>query len=106
MIIKNKDTFLLQGRNISYIITTNSANDLVNVFFGRKLRSKEYKGEPEKHFAMVPYCENGITLDVVCQEYPSYGHIDLRNPAYCIKNNYGNCISRLKYKNYIYHLIF
>lgn len=100
MIIQNNNTFHLQGRNISYIISVNSAGDVVHVFFGQKLRNKEYSGTEKNQLGLVAYCENGVTLDGVCQEYPSYGYNDLRNPAYSVKNKDGNSISHLKYRGY------
>ena len=42
MIIKNNKTFHLIGKNISYIMAIGSTNDLLHVYFGKKLRDRDY----------------------------------------------------------------
>ena len=42
MIIKNNNTFHLQGRNISYIMAVDSFGNLIHIHYGRKLHDKEY----------------------------------------------------------------
>ena len=100
MIIKNNNTFHLQGRNISYIMAVDSFGNLINIHYGRKLHDKDYDKTNTKYVNWAAYDENNITLENTQQEYPSYGHTDLRNPAYTVKNVDGNSISQLKYKDY------
>ena len=100
MIIKNNNTFHLQGRNISYIMAVDSFGNLIHIHYGRKLDDKDYDKTNTKYVDWAAYDENNITLENTQQEYPSYGHTDLRNPAYTVKNVDGNSISQLKYKDY------
>lgn len=100
MIIKNNNTFHLQGRNISYIMAVDSFGNLIHIHYGRKLHDKDYDKTNTKYVDWAAYDENNITLENTQQEYPSYGHADLRNPAYTVKNVDGNSISQLKYKDY------
>ena len=100
MIIKNNNTFHLQGRNISYIMAVDSFGNLIHMHYGRKLHDKDYDKTNTKYVDWAAYDENNITLENTQQEYPSYGHTDLRNPAYTVKNVDGNSISQLKYKDY------
>ena len=100
MIIKNNNTFHLQGRNISYIMAVDSFGNLIHIHYGRKLHDKDYDKTNTKYVNWAAYDENNITLENTQQEYPSYGHTDLRNPAYTVKNVDGNSISQLKYKDY------
>ena len=100
MIIKNNNTFHLQGRNISYIMAVDSFGNLIHIHYGRKLHDKDYDKTNTKYANWAAYDENNITLENTQQEYPSYGHTDLRNPAYTVKNVDGNSISQLKYKDY------
>ncbi len=100
MIIKNNNTFHLQGRNISYIMAVDSFGNLIHIHYGRKLHDKDYDKTNTKYVDWAAYDENNITLENTQQEYPSYGHTDLRNPAYTVKNVDGNSISQLKYKDY------
>ena len=100
MIIKNNNTFHLQGRNISYIMAVDSFGNLIHIHYGRKLHDKDYDKTNTKYVNWAAYDENNIKLENTQQEYPSYGHTDLRNPAYTVKNVDGNSISQLKYKDY------
>lgn len=88
------------GRNISYIMAVNNNGDLVHIHYGKKLGNKDYSDVKSKWINWATYDENNVTLENVSQEYPSYGHNDLRSPAYSVMNNCGNSISQLKYKNY------
>lgn len=42
MIFKNNNTFHLQGKNMSYIITVNEKGDLLHYHFGEKISNKDY----------------------------------------------------------------
>jgi len=101
MIKKNGNTFHLQGRNISYIITVNEAGDLLHYYFGKKLADRDYSLKLIKRgYGLLCYDENRIFLETETQEYPAYGYTDLRSPAYVVQNKYGNSVSRLVYKDY------
>ena len=100
MIITNNKTFHLQGRNISYIMAVNEAGDLIHVHYGKKMSDRDYSDFKPRWFCWKGFDENNISLELYPQEYPAYGHTDLRLPAYSVKNTYGNSISQLKYKDY------
>lgn len=100
MIIINDNTFHLQGKNISYIMIVNDNRDLLHYYFGRKLKNRDYAADQEKWSAGWNFGSDGLTLDASPQEYPAYGHVDLRNPAYVIKNTAGNTVSHMKYCGY------
>lgn len=101
MIIKNNNTFHLQGENISYIIAINEAGDLFHYYFGEKLADRDYSAKLVKRgYGLLCNDENGIFLETEMQEYPAYGYTDLRSPAYLVKNKFGNSVSRLIYKEY------
>lgn len=68
MIIKNNNTFHLQGRNISYIMSVNSVGDLVHVHYGNKLRDRDYSETNTKYVIWAAYDENNITLENTQQE--------------------------------------
>ncbi len=100
MIIKNNNTFHLQGRNISYIMSVDAYGNLLHIYYGKKLRNRDYSETKTEFVQWAGYDENNITLETNLQEYPSYGYTDLRNPAYSVENADGNSVSRLKYKDY------
>ena len=101
MIIKNSNTFHLQGKSTSYILIVGEHGDLIHYYYGVKISAKDYSEKiKNKHFAWVCKDENGVSLDTVPQEYPAYGFTDLRYPAYSIKNKFCNMVSRLVYKSF------
>ena len=71
MIIKTNNTFHLQGRNISYIMAVNSAGDLLHVYYGKKLRVREYSDIPKFSGGYIQNSEDGWILELHQQEYPS-----------------------------------
>lgn len=101
MINKINNTFHLQGKSTSYIMAVNEYGDLIHYYFGKKLRCRDYSGKiNSKIRTQVCLDENDCSLEAMQQEYPAYGHTDLRGAAYCVKNKYGNTVSRLLYKGY------
>ncbi len=95
MIIKNGNTFHLQGKNISYIIAVSQFGDLHHYYFGKKLSDRDYsKKLVVAAHALICYDEVGGATEAACLEYPSYGHTDLRTPAFSIKNRLGNTVSK------------
>ncbi len=105
MIIKNGNTFHLQGRNISYIFTVSGSGDLLHYHFGGKLGDRDYSANVGNEFRKLICFDGdnaleGIYSETALREYPEYGHTDLRSPAYTVGNKYGNTITRLKYKSF------
>ena len=100
MIIKTNHTFHLQGRNISYIMAVNSAGDLLHVYYGKKLRVREYSDIPKFSGGYIQNSEDGWILELHQQEYPSYGGSDLRTPAYSVSRSNGESLNHLKFVGY------
>lgn len=103
MVIKNGKTTHLQGKNISYIMFENEPGGLLHFYFGKKIADRDYSLMTNEWAEEWGFATNEFPLDVYPQEYPSYGHSDLRNPAYQIINKYGNAVSHLKVKEYKIH---
>lgn len=98
MIKINGNTIHLIGKSISYVMYISEYGDLLNYYFGKRIADVDYsknKNDIEESFG---YASNMRSLDVYPQEYPSYGHSDLRMGAYLVQNRYGNNISELHYK--------
>ena len=101
MIIKNGNTFHLQGRNVSYIMALNDSGDLIHYYFGKKLSDRDYSKKVKNiEHGLICYDEDGWFLESACLEYPAYGHTDLRTPAFSVKNKLGNTVSRPVYKSF------
>ena len=101
MIIKNNKTFHLIGKNISYIMAIGPTDDLLHVYFGKKLRDRDYSDNSR----VTPngFCTSAKdteSLEARAQEYPAYGYTDLRHPAYVVNNADSNNVSCLKFKSY------
>lgn len=104
MIIQNGKTIHLQGKNISYIMFENEEGDLLHFYFGKKITDCDYSLMTDEWKEEWGFATNEFALDVYPQEYPSYGHRDLRNPAYQVLNRHGNAVSQLKVRGHkIYH---
>lgn len=119
MIKKCGNVFLLQGKEISYLISVDKSGYIYHLYFGRKLKEKEYqlhryskrgwsaqdinynkKEIPVNDVGWSPKDENGLSLDEVPQEYPSYGKLDLRLPAFQVEYQDGSSISECRYIGY------
>ncbi len=101
MIEKTGNTFNLTGKNISYVFYVNKFGDLLHYHFGKKIAVRDYSDYMPWYGGFqktAPENDDGLTN--VEQEYPAYGHSDLRTPAYTVINKDKNAISRLKYKSY------
>lgn len=101
MIIKNNNTFHLQGKNISYIMTLNEIGDLFHHHFGGKMADRDYSVRNENPvYSLISYDEKEIYLEAQAQEYPAYGYTDLRMPAYTVRHKFGNSVTRMVYKSH------
>ena len=60
------NTFHLQGKSISYIITLNEVGDLFHYHFGNKIADRDYSRKNEKfEFSWISYDENNVYLETV-----------------------------------------
>lgn len=83
------------GKSISYVLTVKDG-DLLNYHFGKKIADEDYSARDDKDAYGVGFATNMRSLDVMAQEYPSYGRTDLRSGAYELLNSFGNTLSETK----------
>ncbi|MDY0394561.1 glycoside hydrolase family 36 N-terminal domain-containing protein [Virgibacillus halophilus] len=118
MIIVNDKCFMLQGKNTSYMISVDEHKVLYHLYYGKKLSSRSYslhrnlsrgRTPKDRDYSVPPVndvgwlpkdSQGGFSLDELPQEYPAYGHLDLRTPAYQIETESGHCITDLRYESY------
>ncbi len=93
MIKFENNHFFLEGRDISYIFRIDKAGYLVHCYFGKKIKMHPTHIVPERFYCWQSWGEDGIKLDEIAQECPTYGHTDLRRPMV----NFNGDISTLKY---------
>ncbi len=103
MITQKGKTIHLIGREISYVMFEDEERNLLNFHFGKKIADLDYSMMEEEWTEGMGFVSNKKCMDVYPQEYPSYGHTDLRNPAYQVLNSFGNMVSELKVREYIIH---
>lgn len=96
MITFENNYFFLEGDNISYIFRIDNAGYLIHCYFGRKIKAHPTRIVPERFYCWHSWGEDGVKLDEIAQECPTYGHTDLRSPMVNFKGD----ISVLKYKSH------
>ncbi|AEF18044.1 Alpha-galactosidase [Thermoanaerobacterium xylanolyticum LX-11] len=97
--------FHLQNDYISYIIKIMKNNQLGHLYFGKRLNHRESFGHlmnvlPRAYTAYVFKDDFKFSLDLLRQEYPSYGTTDFREPAYQVKQENGSIITNFEYQNH------
>jgi len=102
MIVQNGKTWHLMGKNLSYVVYVDSEGNLLNFHIGGRIANEDYSARED--LAIEPYAvlrnfESSRNLNTYPQEYPTYGHRDMRPPALEILNSYGNTQTELKFAN-------
>ena len=99
---RNDNTFTLNTKNTTYQMKVDQYGVLLHLYYGAKTKgSMEYLlTYMDRGFSGNPY-EAGedrtYSLDVLPQEYPSFGTGDYRSPALIVKNNDGSFACDLRY---------
>ena len=114
------DTFLLHGRDSSYILQKDGTGRLYHLYYGKRLADREYSlhqyhmrgqsaldisrsgasGQPVNDVGWSPKDVDGASLDEAPQEYPAFGKFDLRSPAYQIATPGGDRISDARFRSH------
>ncbi|SDC35588.1 alpha-galactosidase [Pelagirhabdus alkalitolerans] len=102
---ENEQVFHLQSSKVSYIFTVLENNQLGHLYFGKRLINREhfdelYYIEETPHTCFVEGCDHTFSLDLIKQEYPSYGTTDFRDPAHQITQANGSRITDFKFVDY------
>ena len=96
MIKFENNYFFLEGKDISYIFRIGKGDYLVHCYFGKKIKMHPTCIVPERFYCWHSWGTDGVKLDEIPQEAPTYGHTDLRRPLV----SFGDKISVLKYKSH------
>lgn len=106
-IIFNEHTkeFHLQNDRISYIFGILENGQLGHIYFGKRIRHRDsfqhfIQMRSLSHTAYVYENDYLFSLDIIRQEYPSYGTTDFREPAYQIQQENGSRITGFMYKSH------
>jgi alpha-galactosidase len=96
--------FHLQSLQMSYAIQIVDPGYVAHLYWGKRLRSSNLSyllQLRERAFAPVPDPQiPALSLDILPQEYPGYGNLDFRAPAYQLQLENGSTVMDLKYSGY------
>ena len=96
-------TFYLAGKEYSYIFRVNDEGYLEHLYYGKRLSEENLSWMFEKmHCSFSPcYMEwKEISLNVIPQEFATYGRGDYRIPSVLIKAHNGSRITDFRYKTH------
>ncbi|WP_051348736.1 alpha-galactosidase [Peribacillus kribbensis] len=97
--------FHIQGKDFSYIFTILKNNQLGHLYYGKRVHhspsfSHLFTSEPKATASCVFEGDIAFSLDLIKQEYPSYGTTDYREPAYQLFQENGSRITHFEYKSH------
>lgn len=105
-IIFNEDNklFHIQSKRTSYILSVLETGHLINLYWGRKINSNKINYVVKKRAcgSFLADLDNieALHLEVIAQEYPSYGSPDLRSPAIQVKLANGTTVTDFRYESH------
>ena len=105
-IIFNKENrlFHIKSKKTSYVMRVLETGHLINLYWGRKINSNKIdyvvKKRPCGSFLADLDNVDALHLEIIPQEYPSYGNPDLRSPAVQIKLANGTTVTDFRYESH------
>lgn len=107
LILFNEATkeFHIQGKDFSYIFTVLKNNQLGHLYYGKKIKHREsyshlFNIKAKAGLSCVYEGDMDFSLDIIKQEYPSYGTSDYREPSFQILQEDGSRITNFEYKKH------
>lgn len=99
---ENTKTFHLYNDEISYIFQVLKNGSLGQLYFGKRVRDKEdfnylLELRPRPFTPCAYEGDLAFSLEYIKQEYPSFGHGDMRLGAYTVLQNNGSRIAEFVY---------
>lgn len=97
--------FHLYNEKVSYIITVLKNGQLGQLYYGKAIRDQEsFAHMLEVRIRSMAPCfyegDRNFSMEHIKQEYPSYGHGDMRCPAYDILQKDGSRITEFVFRSY------
>lgn len=96
--------FNIESKETSYILRVLETDHLVHLYWGRKVKSNkiDYIIKKRQCGSFLADLDNidDLHLEVIPQEYPSYGNPDLRSPAIQIKLSNGTTVTDFRYDSH------
>ncbi|GKX31622.1 alpha-galactosidase [Vallitalea longa] len=102
--IESKRLFHIQGRNVSYIFKADKHDNLIQLYYGKKIRKINdsiINTTKAICWGIIPEKDDiEYALDSALLEYPTFGHVDFRSGAMNVEQENGSRILDLKYDSY------
>ncbi len=101
----NSQQFHIQGKTFSYIMHVLANGNLGHLYYGTKLRHREdfshqfFTGSYGNTCTVFPE-DDSYCLDLIAQEYPTYGTSDYRQPAIEVLQQDGSRIVNFVYESH------
>ncbi|RFB14927.1 alpha-galactosidase [Bacillus sp. HNG] len=97
--------FHLQSKNVSYIFSVLSNNQLGHLYYGKRIRHRNSfshlaRRQARGYTPAVYEGDHEFSLDLIMQEFPSYGTTDYREPVFQILQENGSRITNFEYKTH------
>ncbi|MBD7911406.1 MULTISPECIES: alpha-galactosidase [Clostridium] len=104
MFNKENRLFHIKTNNTSYAFRVLETGHLVHLYWGRKINSNklDYLFKKRQCGSFLADTDNidDLQLEMIPQEYPSYGNTDLRSPAIQIKLDDGTTVTDFRYEGH------
>lgn len=101
---KDSGIFHIKSEHTSYVLKVLKTGHVAHVYWGRKLKNSNlsYILDKRKRASYICNTDNIIDfkLELMPQEYPSYGNTDLRVPAFELQFEDGTTITDLRYEGH------
>lgn len=101
---ENFKTFHLRTKNTSYVLKVMETGHLSHLYWGRKLKADNleyfFRRRGFGSFAADTDNISGFQLELIPQEYPTFGATDLRSPSLEFQYEDGTSATDLRYKSH------
>lgn len=101
---RGSNTFHMKSKNTSYLIKVLDTGHLIKLYWGKGIMTNnlDYLLEEDLYGSFFANTDNidNFQLEAKLQEYPSFGHTDLRSPAIEIEFEDGSSICDFRYDGY------
>ena len=101
---KENRLFNIESKNTSYVLRVLETGNIVHLYWGRKVNSNriDYIVKKRQCGSFLADLDNidDLHLEVIPQEYPSYGNPDLRSPSVQIKLANGTTVTDFRYDSH------
>jgi len=101
---KESKIFNISTKNTSYLFAVTNKGILLHIYYGKKIKQLNSLNHiiefTSKAFSSTDIPESDASTDLLPMEYPCYGSVDLRTPAFNAIYEDGSTVTVLSYKSH------